>query len=224
MLSETRTIKRLRFKVFCPSEDKTCPPEDKTTKRRPVLCFLHGNGEHSGKLTIEQALGKHGPLQDDAKTRDAVGNRFIVVFPQLFKPGGDVWGNYADDVEDIVKFVWDEYGGDPKRTYLTGFSFGGNGVFCIASKKPGVWAALWPVDPTIKPIPESQLPVWLSLGPYSRCEEEGLQKLRFQKIGKESDNSAKFVYLDYGANHGCTATETYRDKRAYKWLLNKSLE
>ena len=194
MLSETGTIKKLRFKVFCPLEDKTCTHKDEPVERRPVLCFLHGIGEHSGNLTIDQALGRHGPLKDDPKTREAVGNCFIVVFPQLPNPGGDVWGNYADDVEEIVKFVWNEYGGDPKRTYLTGFSFGGNGVFRIASKKPGIWAALWPVDPTIKPIPDAQLPVWLSLGPKSRGEDMRLKTLGFHEK-KDSDNATKFVYF-----------------------------
>ena len=219
MLSETREINSLRFKVFCPLKDKTCFPKGEW----PVLCFLHGNGEHGGKLTIEQALKRHGPLKKDDATREAVGERFIVVFPQLPDPGGNVWVDYADDVGEIMKVVWNEYGGDRTRTYLTGFSFGGNGVFRIASKKTGVWAALWPVDPKLKTIPRPQLPVCISLGEYSRSETTNIKILGYQDIKETVDNSIKFVYFDYGEDHVPTATAAYRDKMVYDWLLDKRL-
>jgi predicted peptidase len=220
MLSDIKQIKRLRYKVFNPAEAETDFSGGKTS--RPVLCFLHGNGEHSGLLTIDQALERHGPLKADPETRTAFGGRFIVVFPQLPAPGGNVWIKYAAEIEELVKSVWHDYGGDPGRTYLTGFSYGGNGVFSLAAAQPRLWAALWPVDPTLNPIPKPPQPTWLCLGDYSRGDEASLHKKGFQEIKKAGDNSNQ-VYIDYGKDHSGTATSAYRDKRGYDWLLKKQL-
>ena len=215
MLSETKQINRLQYKTFCPKKDKQAG-------KQPVLCFLHGNGEHNGNLTIQEALEMHGPLKNDTDTHEALGDRFIVIFPQLPAPGGNVWGNYADDVSAIVASVQAEYGGDPNRTYLTGFSYGGNGVFSLATKQPGIWAALWAVDQPLKPTPQTRQPIWLSLGDRSRTEVSKLRQQGFQEIKKANDNSDK-VYIDYGEGHTGTATSAYRDVRSYKWLLRRKL-
>jgi predicted peptidase len=219
MLNETKKDGRLRYKVFC-------PPEQKLEGKRPVLCFLHGSGEHDGCLKIEEAIARHGPLKDNKETKEAVGDRFIVIFPQLPAPGGDVWGDYAGEVKTIVEAVWEEYRGDTERTYLTGFSFGGNGVFDVASKQPDIWAALWPVDPTLKPFPKSKRPVWLSLGDRSRGknEVESLNALGFQEVKQGQDNpDGYYLYTDYGKDHTATATLSYQDNRVYNWLLKMHL-
>ncbi|HMR66531.1 MAG TPA: hypothetical protein PKE64_21160 [Anaerolineae bacterium] len=219
MLSEIKQLKRLRYRVFAPAEAQAA--ESGTSW--PVLCFLHGHGEHSGLLTIDQAMARHGPLKDDDATRQAFADRFIVVFSQLPAPGGNVWLKYAAEVEELIKSVWHDYGGDPKRTYLTGFSYGGNGVFSLVAVQPGLWAALWPVDPTLNPIPKPPQPIWLCLGDYSRGDEASLQRRGFQELKKAGANTDG-VYVDYGKDHSGTATSAYRDRRIYDWLLTKQLK
>jgi hypothetical protein len=72
----------------------------------PVLCFLHGYDEAAS------ASGDEG---------------FTTPRPAR------AWRHrYADEVGALVE----QHGGDPQRRYLTGFSFGGNGVFDLALLQP----------------------------------------------------------------------------------------
>lgn len=185
---------------------------------RPVICFLHGYDE-AAPLEIRRALRKHGLLR---KTSSSMAReRFIIIAPQLPSPGGDVWFRYADSVRQIVQGIRADYGGDPDRTYLTGFSFGGNGVFDLADLVPGLWAALWPVDPTRVPQKDPGLPVWLSFGEISRWHRASfIQALDLKDAGQ--GNTGDRVYLDQGMDHVGSATSAYADDRIYSWLLSRS--
>ena len=121
-----------------------------------------------------------------------------------------------------MKSVWEECSGDPKRNYLSGFSYGGNGVFHLASMQPDLWAAVWPADPVLTPIPDLQIPVVITIGEYSRHHRLNLQKKGYKEINK-AGSLADAVYVDYGEDHVGTATSAYRDKRIYEWLLKKKL-
>jgi hypothetical protein len=139
----------------------------------PMLCFLHGSGEHAGNREITNAMtadDMHGPLKG-GRACDRV-DRFIVVAPQL--PRG-VWdAAHAGEVRRIVEGVAE---GDPGRRFLTGFSSGGDGVLSIAAAPGtpgGFWAKAWPVDP-IPVAANPGGPLWLSLGQRSR--NRGFQAL-----------------------------------------------
>src|SRR5699024_234725 len=91
-------------------------------------------------------------------------------------------------------------GGDPTRTYLTGFSFGGNGVFDLALAQPGLWAALWPVDPTRPPPQDPLRPVWLSIGEAARPGRNLFARaLNLQPAGALPQGDR--LYLDEGQDH-----------------------
>lgn len=186
---------------------------------RPVICFLHGYDE-AAPLEIHRALCRHGPLRKSSSPMAL--ERFIVIAPQLPPPGGDVWFRYADSVRQIVQGLQADYAGDPRRTYLTGFSFGGNGVFDLADLAFGLWAALWPVDPTRVPQKDPGLPVWLSFGEVSRWHRASfIRTLGLRDAGE--GNTGGRVYLDQGKNHVGSATSAYADDRIYSWLLSQSL-
>jgi hypothetical protein len=185
----------------------------------PVLCFLHGYKEAT-PLPIQQVLTRHGPLRPENPSQAAA--RFIVVAPQLRAPGGDVWRYQADVVQDIVRWVQTAYNGDPRQTYLTGFSFGGNGVFDLALAQRDMWAALWPVDPTRVPPTPLPRPVWLALGEVSRSRQEAfIRVLRLQSAIDHPDGDS--LYLDRGLDHVQTARAAYQDEQVYTWLLTKHL-
>jgi predicted peptidase len=185
----------------------------------PVLCFLHGYDE-AAPLEIHRALTRHGPLRPGNPPTAL--DDCIVVVPQLPAPGGDVWRRYAPEVEQIIGLVQARYRGDAQRTYLTGFSFGGNGVFDLALRQRNVWAALWPVDPTRVPAEDPQVPIWLSSGEVSRRRRAGfIARLHLGSLG--DDAVADRIYVDRGLDHVGTATEAYRDERIYAWLLTKRL-
>lgn len=186
----------------------------RTGETLPVLCFLHGYDE-AAPLPIEQGVRRHGPLSPTAAAVSTT--LFIVVAPQLPRRG-DLWHRYADAVKGIVQDVQAEHGGDPERTYLTGFSFGANGVFDLALSQPDMWSALWPVDPTRVPEHDPERPVWLASGEISRRNARAFtDRLRLSSL-TESEPADR-VYVDYDLDHVGTASRAYGDERIYRWLL-----
>jgi predicted peptidase len=184
---------------------------------QPVLCFLHGYDE-GAPAEIQHALTRHGPLRTGAAQAAAA---FLVVAPQL-PLRGDLWRRYAGAVQDIVETVQQREGGDPHRTYLTGFSYGANGVFDLAVLQATFWAALWAVDPTRVPPVGPQQPVWVSFGTVARMRKPTFLRT-LQLISSPAYADEKRVYTDNGADHVGAATEAYADERIYHWLLAQRL-
>lgn len=184
---------------------------------QPVLVFLHGYDE-GPPTPFEEGLTRHGPLRPGNPGRML--DDFIVVAPQL-PTRGDLWREYQTNLAAIVDTVLREHGGDPLRLYLTGFSYGGNGVFDLALLEPERWAALWSVDPTRVPARDPQRPVWLSIGEVAR--HRGAAFIR--KLGLEApaaEGAPTRVYLDEASDHVGSATLAYRDARIYAWLLSQT--
>lgn len=201
----------LRYLLSLPAAEPVGP--------RPVLVFLHGYDE-GAPMDIHRALTLHGPLR--AGNPQIATAEFIVIAPQL-PARGDYWLRSADAVRDIVRRVQAEHGGDPRRACLTGFSFGGNGVFDLALAQPGIWTALWSVDPTRVPRRDPGLPVWLSSGAISRrLQAVFSDALRLERAGPGPPGDR--IYTDEGMDHVGTATLAYRDERVYRWLLSRRLD
>lgn len=193
------------------------PPEDGGPPR-PILCFLHGYDE-AAPAEIVEGVTRHGPLRPGSAARAR--RDFIVVAPQLPR-AGDVWHSYADAVREIVDGVAAAAGADPSRAYLTGFSFGGNGVFDLALAQPDRWAALWAVDPTRVPRADVGRPAWLSIGTAARYQtDEFAAVLGLQSAADRAEGDR--LYLDEKQDHVGSATRAYRDERIYQWLLSHRL-
>jgi dienelactone hydrolase len=182
----------------------------------PVLCFLHGLDE-GAPLEITRALTRHGPLSPVTPVK--VASEFILVAPQM-PQRGDLWHRHAGEVRAVVEAVADEHGGDRSRIFLTGFSFGANGVWDVALDQPGFWSALWAVDPTRAPSRDPRVPVWLSAGELSRrLRDEFIRRLRLEVPADHVPGER--VYIDEGLDHVRTATSAYGDDRIYRWLLSR---
>lgn len=195
--------------------------------RRPrsgaaLLCFLHGRGEAQPMETVA-AMTRHGPLhpQSAIDTED-LARPFVVVAPQL-PLAGDLWHEQTDRIEALLRQLETRYATDPARRYLTGFSFGANGVFDLGHRLPGFWSALWAVDPTRQPEPDLAPPLWLSLGSSARPATATAVKL-LGSTPIDGDTAqvpagATRVHLDQGEDHVGTARRAYADARIYRWLL-----
>lgn len=120
-----------RYQVFVPSSA--------AGGRHPaVVVFLHGSGER-GDDGLKPTLVGVGPYvrahRDDFPA--------IVVFPQA--PEGTEWSGNLPLVEATLDAALREFRGDPRRVSVTGLSMGGYGVWDVAMRAPGRFAALAPV-------------------------------------------------------------------------------
>ncbi|MGA0058738.1 MAG: DUF6528 family protein [Planctomycetota bacterium] len=131
-------------------------PEDLADDERlPVVLFLHGAGERGDD---NEAQLRHFP---DRMIRQDYRERFrsIVVAPQCAK--GAMWipvrwdqqrtepaeldSPWLDVALSALRQTLAEVSHDPDRIYLTGLSMGGFGSWHLASREPGLFAAVAPV-------------------------------------------------------------------------------
>ena len=187
-----------------------------------LLCFLHGRGEAQPMPPVT-AMTMHGPLHpQSAIDSPGLALPFVVVAPQLPR-SGDLWYEQTERVAALVRETEIRYATDPAHRYLTGFSFGGNGVFDLGRRQAGFWAALWAVDPPRRPEPDLTPPLWLSLGSSARpAAAQTVSVLRSAALADDADDApagATRVHLDQGEDHVGSARRAYADVRIYRWLL-----
>lgn len=120
-----------RYQVFVPARA--------AARGKPaIILFLHGAGE-IGDDGVKPTLIGLGPyVRARADTFPA-----IVVFPQI--RDGESWDDGAPFALAALRAAAREFDGDPDRTYLTGVSLGGYGVWTLARLQPQLFAALVPI-------------------------------------------------------------------------------
>ncbi|GAB3342842.1 prolyl oligopeptidase family serine peptidase [Marilutibacter aestuarii] len=147
----TRTLEidgtRRAYQVFVPSASARRGPA-------PVILFLHGSGERGDDGRKPTLVGLGPYVRAHAADFPA-----IVVFPQV--PDGQEWqGANVRAALAALDAATREFDGDRERTYLTGLSMGGYGVWEIALAEPERFAALVPVCGAVRRIrPERDLQV-----------------------------------------------------------------
>src|ERR1044071_8595856 len=138
-------------------------------KNVPVILFLHGIGQR-GEGGFVPVKGAAAAFARQYLERVPA----IVLLPQCKK--GRYW--HDPEMERMVMAEVEqtagEFGADTKRLYLTGVSMGGFGLWHLASRHPGKFAALVSIcggSPVLvgerfKPIAEKvgETPVWLFHG------------------------------------------------------------
>lgn len=134
--------KQHRYQVFVPS-----PQAGGDTPR--VIVFLHGTGERGddGAKPVKVGIGPYVRAHQDTFPA-------IVVFPQA--PDGTEWSDNVDLVFAELDAATGEFHGDRDRTYLTGLSMGGYGVWDMALHAPRRFAALVPVCGAVKPVSDER--------------------------------------------------------------------
>lgn len=114
---------------------------DSTTKKYPLIIFLHGSGE--GSSTRNDALLESTGLpqliaggQVPKCTVAGTTYKFIVVCPQM--PSGQTIGIYNNSVDWTYFLAWikNNYRIDPRRIYVTGLSLGAEGAEDAAAWNP----------------------------------------------------------------------------------------
>ena len=107
----------------------------------PVILFLHGSGERGSEGMDQTQIGLPAAIRLHPERWP-----FIVVMPQV--PFNHHHWTDPDMMQTAVAAMeaeTREFHGDPERTYLTGLSLGGYGVWEIARDHPHTFAAIVPV-------------------------------------------------------------------------------
>jgi predicted esterase len=114
---------------------------DKSTDKKPMLIFLHGNSHQGSDLWGVLDEGPANNLMENQSLHDWF--PMVGVFPQLpyewrwDRPGA------AQAVNALVRALLVKYPRiDPNRVYLTGLSMGGKGSWLTALDSPDLYAAM----------------------------------------------------------------------------------
>lgn len=226
-----------RYQVYVPAD------RDRAASW-PVIVDLHGNGAQGTDGLLPTARG----LADQIRLNRS---RFpaVVVFPQAAV--GKRW--FDNEMEDLVIAELDrtmtEFGGDPARVYLTGFSMGGTGVYRIAYRWPTRFAALVAVagrvdssgaasyseqdkeadrqsNPFVQAadpfaaLAEKIAPVPIRLFHGGADETVPVEQSRRLAAALKAAGAKSLRYDEYpGADHVGAAVKAYGDEGLFTWLF-----
>jgi predicted peptidase len=184
--------------------------ESDTSRKWPLVMFLHGSGESGSDL---EKVKKHGlPKLVEAGKKFP----FIVVSPQS---GGFGW-----DSEQLFRMLLDikkKYRVDDDRVYLTGLSMGGFGTWSLAEKHPEFFAAIAPIcggGDASEAWKLRYMPVWCFHGAKDNVVPLTASQRMIDAL-KPLNKQVKFtIYPE--ATHD-SWTETYDNDSLYTWLLSQ---
>jgi acetyl esterase/lipase len=213
-----------RFQVYLPEDWRR---DDH--KQWPIILFLHGRGERGSEGMWQTQIGLPQAVRDHPERWP-----FVIVMPQCPLPG--YWTD--PDMLAMAMATLDqeaaEFHADPERTYLSGLSLGGYGVWELARLYPKRWAAIaisssgifwsyaperWQQEST---LPEEyaraigRTPVWLFHGTDDNIVPARESELIFDAI-KSADGHVR-LWLYQGLKHDCW-TRAYNEQELPRWLL-----
>ncbi len=190
-----------------------------TTKKWPLLLFLHGAGERGDDL---QKVKVHGPPKIVQKEPDFP---FVVISPQC--PTGLVWD--ADGLLAMLDEVTHRLRIDEKRIYVTGLSMGGFGTWNLVGKAPERFAAAAPIcgggNTRDFLLPKSKealqtLPIWVFHGGKDTVVKPE-ESERLVTLIKDRVKGTVQLTIYPEAGHD-SWTETYNNPKLYEWFLSHS--
>jgi predicted peptidase len=138
----------------------------------------------------------------------------------------DGWNEIADELIAMVDNTVRDFGGDSRRVYLTGLSYGGFGAWFLAAHAPRKFAAVAPVVGFGHPdhavaIAKASLPVWCFSGGRDPVVPAKYFYSVFEKLEALGARSVRLTnHEDLGH---FTWVRVYGGEDLYAWFLTKSL-
>ncbi|WP_346320372.1 prolyl oligopeptidase family serine peptidase [Chitinophaga sp. YIM B06452] len=182
--------------------------ESDTSRKWPLVMFLHGSGESGADLEKVKVHGLPKLVEAGKKFP------FIVVSPQS---SGFGW-----DPEQLFRLLLDlkqKYRVDDDRVYLTGLSMGGFGTWALAEKHPEAFAAIAPIcggGDVSEAWKLRYMPIWCFHGAKDNVVSLSASQNMISAL-KPLNKQVKFtIYPDAGHD---SWTETYNNDSLYTWLL-----
>lgn len=218
-----------------------------TTKKYPLMVFLHGAGEKGdGSPAALEKVKSNGPPKEIVNghnmcfTVDGQEQCFIVIAPQL-TGGKPSWGvSYIDGVFNYILNGPLNYRVDLNKVYLTGLSLGSNGVYKYAYMSvndPNFLAAISPIAAWGDTnqgcvISERKIPLWAFHGDQDNTVgyASGLAMFNSVKDCISPAPTQELIFTTYeGVGHNSWSRayrtdNTLHTPNLYEWLLSKSLK
>jgi poly(3-hydroxybutyrate) depolymerase len=214
-----------RYQVYLP-EDWSADDH----KRWPIILFLHGRGERGAEGMWQTQIGLPAQIRDHPERWP-----FIVVMPQCSLDR--TWTDHDMLAMAIAELDQEtaEFHGDPARTYLSGLSLGGYGVWELAQQFPNRWAAIaiaaggifWSYAPDrwlqASTLPAeyakavTATPVWLFHGSEDNVVPPRQDELLFTAVKNAGGRIRLWIYQ--GLKHDCW-TRAYNEPDLPRWLLS----
>ena len=187
------------------------PKDYNSSKKFPLLLFLHGSGERGKDL---EKVKVHGPPKLIASGKDFP---FIVVSPQC--PENQWWS--IADLDVLLNEIVENYNVDPHRIYVTGLSMGGFGTWELAIKYPDRFAAIAPIcgggnSHLVSVLKD--LPVWVFHGAKDNVVPLSSAQEMVDVLEKAGGNVKFTIYPEAGHD---SWTETYNNPELYEWFIKQ---
>ena len=216
------------------------PEHYASSKKYPVVVFLHGAGERGNDNKSQLKHGGH-LFANDTSLKEFPA---IVIFPQL--PRDSTWARMKfepDTVNKKVKFMF-PFTGEPtvpealvkglldslrnerfvdkKRIYIGGLSMGGFGTFDMIALYPDYFAAAFPIcgGGNIDNAPRfaRKLPIWIFHGAADSVVSVEYSRSYYKAL---KDLGAKVKYTEYpGVGHN-SWDNAFAEKDLLPWLFSK---
>ncbi|RYY57386.1 MAG: hypothetical protein EOO09_02710 [Chitinophagaceae bacterium] len=184
-----------------------------TTRRWPLMVFLHGSGESGSDVDKVKVNGPPKLVADGKKFP------FIIISPQASSPQV---GFPPLQVHALLADVKEHNRVDPDRVYLTGLSMGGYGAWKIAQEYPEDFAAVIPVcggGDTSLNWKLRYMPVWNFHGgkdmnvPISQSDD------MVSSLRKYNPTIRYTIYPEVGHN---SWEKAYDTDSLYTWMLSQT--
>jgi len=212
------------------------PPEGVAGPPWLTIVFLHGIGEAGDgsaesleKIAYGAGLPREVAQRDDGTLNDPELFPFLVVAPQSVS----AWRDETEraSVVGLTRRLR-EAGLVHGRALLTGFSFGGDAVWRVASRRDADFAAIVSVASEDPPDPApiarglATVPVWIGLRTDDQYASRSRAPLRLIQELRSLGNHDVEVrgYEDPlpedwgGTSHSYAAREAFTDAELYEWL------
>jgi predicted peptidase len=185
------------------------PPDYGTTRRWPLVVFLHGAGECGQNLELVRQVGLAKRIEQGFRPG------FVLVSPQC--PASSAWD--PKTITELMEHICTTMPIDRDRVYLTGFSMGGFGTWQTACYNPSLFAAIAPLaggGDVNQAERLAKVPIWAFHGAEDKVVPLAASKDMVEAVRKCGGRVEFTVYP--GCGHGiCEAT--YQDRRVLEWLL-----
>jgi predicted esterase len=180
-----------------------------TTKKWPLILFLHGSGERGSKLEVVSHTGLPQLI--------AQGQKYpaIIISPQC--PANE-WWNPAE-LSSLIDDVCAKYRVDTDRICVTGLSMGGFGAWSLALSEPERFAAIAPIcggGDTADAARLAKLPVWAFHGAKDDVVSPDMSREMVKAITAAGGKPHLTIFPNDG--HFCWM-DAYKMPELYTWLL-----